>query len=198
MEDDLRQALERLHARLERLEARQSYVDDRLGIHECLWRYCRGLDRHDETLEASAFWPDSQINYGHAFSGSLVDFIAWGNMGHGRFFDMHQHHLTNVTIEFDGDRAHVESYLINLMRRKDGLLDIGGARYIDLFERRNGEWRVLIREYLPDVRTQGPATMTGLGLPPSGPGRWDRDDLSYARPLQRRPGDDPAASAWRK
>jgi len=110
---------------------------------------------------------------------------------------MHQHHLTNVTIDFDGDQAHVESYLINMMRRKDGQLDIGGARYIDLFEQREGAWRILIREYLPDVRTTGPATMTGLGLPPSGPGRWDKDDLSYARPLKQRPADDPAATAWR-
>lgn len=186
-----------LRARLERLEARQRYVDDRLGIHECLWRYCRGLDRHDEELEASAFWPDAQVNYGRAFSGSLANFIAWGNQGHGSFFDMHQHHLTNVTIDLDGDRAHVESYLINMMRRKDGQLDIGGARYIDLFERREGAWRILIREYLPDVRTTGPATITGLGLPPSGPGRWGKDDLSYARPLERRPADDPAATAWR-
>jgi len=186
-----------LRERLERLESRQRYVDDRLGIHECLWRYCRGLDRHDEALEASAFWPDAQVNYGRAFSGSLADFIAWGNQGHGSFFDMHQHHLTNVTIDFDGDRAHVESYLINMMRRKDGQLDIGGARYIDLFEQREGAWRILIREYLPDVRTTGPATMTGLGLPPSGPGRWDKDDLSYARPLKQRPADDPAATAWR-
>ncbi|MBC2777023.1 nuclear transport factor 2 family protein [Parasphingopyxis marina] len=191
-------AIAALRERIEAIEARQVYAEDRLGIHECLWRYCRGLDRHDEELESSAFWPDAQVNYGHAFSGSLADFIAWGNQGHDSFFDMHQHHLTNVTVDIDGDRAHVESYLINLMRRKDEKLDIGGARYIDLFEKRDGEWRILIREYLPDVRTEGPATVTGLGLPPSGPGRWDREDLSYARPLQRRPANDPAATAWRK
>jgi hypothetical protein len=187
-----------LEARIARLEERQLYMDDRLAIRDCLWRYCRGLDRHDRELEASAFWPDGQVNYGHTFSGSLAEFVAWANQGHDFFFDMHQHHLTNITVDFDGDRAHVESYVINMMRRKDGLLDTGGARYIDLFEKRDGEWRILIREFLPDVRTQGPATVNNLGQPPSGPGRWDRDDLSYQRPLQRRPDSDPAALAWRK
>ena len=191
---------EALAARVAALEARQRYTDDRLAIRDCLWRYCRGLDRHDRELEASCFWPDGQVNYGHTFSGSLADFVAWANQGHDNFFDMHQHHLTNTSVDFEDGRkqAHVESYIINLMRRKDGLLDIGGARYIDLFEKRGDEWRILIREFMPDVRTQGPATINNLGHPPSGPGRWDKEDLSYRRPLERRPDSDPAAHSWRR
>src|SRR5271154_3476162 len=50
---------------------------DRQQIRDCLTRYVRGLDRHDELLLASAFWPDARIAYGNTFSGTRDKFVRW-------------------------------------------------------------------------------------------------------------------------
>ena len=63
------------------------------------------------------------------------------------------HFNTNVLIEFTArDRAFVETYVLVLQRfrpgapnvpaESHGLRNLASARYLDRFEKRNGEWRV--------------------------------------------------------
>jgi hypothetical protein len=51
---------------------------DREAIRDCLYRYCRGIDRCDAGLLQSAFWPDALDS--HAMPGkpaiNAYDFIA--------------------------------------------------------------------------------------------------------------------------
>ena len=181
--DEIRQELARLGAELQRLR-------DREAIGDVMRRYVRGLDRHDVELESSAFWPDAQVNYGF-YSGERDDFVAWGNETHSANLDGHEHHLTTQTIEIDGDQAHVESYVIFLLRGKgDGSTFVGGARYIDRMERRGGEWRIAVREFLPEIAIKANSVFCGeyeeAMKPRGGERRWDREDLSYRRPLLRR------------
>ena len=167
-------------------------LSDDSSIRNVLRRYARGLDRHDVALESSAFWPDAQVNYGF-YSGQRDQFVKWGNEGHSQNYVRHEHHITTQTIDIDGDTAHVESYVIYFLRVKnEKTTHIGGARYIDKMERRDFEWRIILREFLPDIMIEANSVFAGefarLMSPPSGEGTWDRNDLSYARPLMKRQG----------
>ena len=189
---DLADQLRQMGVELAELRAEVRTLRDQAEIRDVLRRYARGLDRHDVELEASAFWPDAQVNYGF-YSGLRDDFVAWGNDTHEANYVRHEHHITNQSVEIEGDVAHVESYVIYLLRGKDETsTHIGGARYIDRMERRGGDWRIAVREFLPDIMIQANSIYAGefarLMSPPSGEGTWDRSDLSYVRPLPRREG----------
>ena len=119
---------------------------DRQAISDCVHRYSRGLDRHDDAMVASCYWDDAIDEHG-AFTGSPQEFIAWANDLHATSFRGHQHHITTQTVEIDGDTAHAESYILGVLTRKgDGeVSDIAGGRYLDRLERRDGEWRMTLR-----------------------------------------------------
>ena len=159
---------------------------DRQAISACILRWFRGLDRHDADIVESVFWPDAQISYGNTFTGQCDEFVPWGIQYHTDRFVLHQHHLTTQTIELDGDTAHAESYVIFFNRSADRKQLVGGARYIDRLERRNGEWRVLVREFISEMRFIVDS-LIGEGGMGTEMGRWDREDISYRRPLPRRP-----------
>lgn len=191
MQDSESNELRDLRAHVAQLTAQVRALADQAAIRDVLRRYARGLDRHDVELESSAFWPDAQVNYG-VYSGERDAFVKWGNEGHEKGYLRHEHHITNQTIDIDGDIAHVESYVIYMLHEiNEKRTEIGGARYIDVVERRNGEWRIILREFLPDIYVRCESFFTPAfvkqACPPSGAGTWDKTDLSYRRPLLRRP-----------
>ena len=165
------------------LDPKLQYLLDRQAILDCVYRYCRGLDRHDEALLASAFHSDAVDNHG-AFVGHVPDFVKWGNALHEAGFVAHTHNITCHFAEIDGDVAHTESYVIFVLRRKDSTtVLVGGGRYLDRFERRDGEWKIALRRLITDWRFEADGsvfTVTPDGYPH---GTWDRRDLSYQRPL---------------
>jgi len=168
------------------LDGRLQRLLDMEDIREVMRRYTRGLDRHDEEVMASAFWADAEINYLNDFSGNTAEFVAWGNRWHDDRYVVHQHHITNVNITLDGDSAHVVSYVIYMLRQIDDQQSIGSGRYIDQFERRDGEWRISVREFLPEMRIVAPVGPRRELPNPPGNGRWDKSDISYRQPLERR------------
>jgi hypothetical protein len=164
------------------------YWIDRMQIRDCMARYIRGVDRHDVELMETAFWPDAQLNYTNGFSGGRDEFIAWANNLHETLYARHQHHIANQHVDLDagGDVAHVESYVIYLLRTPEGRQDFGAGRYIDIIERRDSEWRIALREFIPEMRFSEESLYNDTTIPPFARGSWDRSDLSYTRPLQRR------------
>lgn len=125
----------------------------REAIRDCLFRYARGIDRADETALLSSYWPDATDSHG-ATSGPVVGFFervrdAWSRT------PRNIHHITNILIAFrDADSAEVESYFLALQRAEgpDGVARqvMLSGRYCDLFQRRNGEWRVAERTVVYD------------------------------------------------
>ena len=157
---------------------------DRQAIVDCLHRYSRGLDRHDEEVLASAFWEDAIDHHGD-FLGPPSTFVPWANELHAADWAGHTHFLDPGTIEIDGDVAHSECYVLWVLRQKEGsLVDLGGGRYIDRFERRAGEWRIAARELLVDwsAQAEGLRFRDVGALYPTG--TWDRSDASYRRPFE--------------
>jgi hypothetical protein len=155
----------------------------RQAINDCLVRYARGIDRHDAKLVHSAFHEDALDRHGEQ-ARSPIELAAWGNSEHAKVWVSHQHFLTNQTVDFDGDTAHVETYVLFVQRRKVGArVDFGGARYVDRFERREGEWRIAARFVVMDWVCDADAEDPRSVLARYAGGAWDRGDASYERPL---------------
>jgi ketosteroid isomerase-like protein len=170
-----------LAADLAALRADLSDLRDRQEIRECLYRYAHAVDRHDWAQLEKVYHPDAIANHGD-FAGSREELIAWLD----RMFaglQAHTHHVTNHICEIDGDTAHCESYAIFMTQRIDGpTVTIGGARYIDRVERRNGAWKIALRRITLEWICKADALDRTLGGYPAG--SWDSDDLSNMRPLQ--------------
>jgi hypothetical protein len=123
---------------------------DREAIRDCLYRYCRGIDRADEDALRSAYWPDGRDCHG-AYNGSATGFIeqALPKLKAG---GRRVHQIMNVLIELHGDVAAVESSFLALQSgatapaRETFLC----GRYVDRFEKRGGEWRVAERTVVYD------------------------------------------------
>jgi len=161
---------------------------DRQAILDCLTRYCRGVDRFDRAVLLSAYHPDATDDHG-AFVGNPAQFADWVFEAHGSGQKRTNHVIANHTCDLDGDVAHCETYCIYFGLNRDDSIDVVGNRYIDRFERRNGEWRIADRVCMvewhgglaesshPGLRAAMPALMTNA------PNTRDRDDASYMRPL---------------
>lgn len=156
---------------------------DRESIRDCLVRLARGEDRRDAALISTAYWPDARSDYG-VFEGSFAEYLAWVVPGADAITNT-QHVLGQSMIELTGDRARVETQVISYHR-----VDMGagerdtciGGRYLDQFERRNGEWRIAHRLMLYDWYQDWGASIDWsqgvMGLPFSGeqfPGRAKGD-----------------------
>jgi hypothetical protein len=135
---------------------------DREAIRNCIYRYCRGVDRADEASLRGAYWPDATDQHG-PYSGPVEGFFQWAR-GIFESDARNVHLVSNILIEFTAPKeAVVETYFLALQRgpaRDDGLrqFQIAG-RYCDLFQQRDGEWRVLRRVVVYDwVEEQDAAT----------------------------------------
>lgn len=119
----------------------------REAIRDCLYRYCRGIDRADREALASAYWPDGTDNHG-PYQGSAKGFVDWA-MKILPYVERGIHQIHNILIEFRKDGAAVESYFSAFQKQPDAngemqLLDMKG-RYLDWFVKRGDEWRILNR-----------------------------------------------------
>jgi hypothetical protein len=129
------------------LEEKVQDLADREMIRDCLYRYCRGIDRADETALRSAYWPDATDHHG-AYQGGAEGFIAWA-LETLPTIERGVHQIHNVLIEFREGGAAVETYFTALQRQRDpdGLMQQWhmAGRYVDWFEKRQGAWRVARR-----------------------------------------------------
>ena len=130
-------------------------ISAHLEIREVLYRYCRGIDRVDSDIIASIYHPGAIDNHGR-FRGPGVEFAKWTTDAMKETTKgVGQHHITNVMIELDGDTAHVESYCIawHPYLQEDGKsegLGFVGSRFLDVFEKRDGKWKIADRRVIFD------------------------------------------------
>jgi hypothetical protein len=126
-------------------------VIDRDRIRHCLERLARGEDRRDAEMIGASLWEDSTTDYG-VFRGSFAEYLAWVVPGADAIANT-QHVLGQTYIELDGDKASAETQVVSYHRVNMGEGDhdtcIGG-RYLDVLERRDGEWRIAERTMLYD------------------------------------------------
>lgn len=155
---------------------------DREAIRDVLYRYCRAVDRGDKELLRSCYHANGTDDHGF-FAGSGWDFADYVLPILAQL-DRSIHSLSNPHIELAGDRAYVETQwsVIHRLRRWGQFTDMWHqGRYLDEFERRDGQWRILRRVTVLDAeRWIDTADMQRL-VPADHPNRVHRG--------QRGPGD---------
>lgn len=135
------------------MDAALQQLIDRRQIEDVVARYARTLDWLDDDGQASCYWPDADIDYGF-FKGKAADFLPVV-MQTERDSDRRWHMLGGLIVKFhSGASASSECYGIfaGARRQEDGTLagNFYGGRYLDEWEKRNGEWRISARTYLLD------------------------------------------------
>jgi len=158
---------------------------DESEIRKIVARICRGVDRMDLDLLRSCFHPDA-ILVGYTGDGQdlvVDDFIEYCRSGRAPYIST-THFIGNQLIEVDGEAAWAESYAraSHRLAGQDGQPDrdrIAHGRYIDRFEKREGEWRIVSRTMAVDsdrvdIVTDHWVPETQLN------GRRDRNDPSYS------------------
>lgn len=163
-------------------DALRQFLDEE-AIKKVHVRYCRGVDRMDWDLIRSCYHPDATDDNGE-FVGGVDAFIEYGKANLPNFLST-SHCICNQLVEVNGDVAYAEHYGIayhRLPAGEDGVEKdwIATIRYVDRFERRDGEWRIAHRRSLVDADRVDPV---GETLIPRGAmaGARDRSDPSYAR-----------------
>ena len=156
-------------------------------ITEVLYRIARGTDRGDPELFASGFHEDGEDWHGLA-NGPVTNIVA--NLGRSTLL-LTQHALSNILIELDGERARVETLFTSFHQRRgeDGQVwdETLRGRYLDLFERRVGTWKIARRVVVWDCSRVEPAAGSWFDLMRQRPGaddrfvfgRRDRSDMVY-------------------
>jgi len=165
--------------RLEQLLAKQA-------ITEVIFRYARAIDRMDEALLRSVFHPGSR--HSHFYEGPSSDpgipssreapgdFVAFALDLLSGFVRTH-HQLGNTLIQLEsGTTATAETYFTahHRMRARgeplapqnayDTEMDyFVGGRYLDRFESRDGQWKIVQRTGMTDWVRLEPASSQGFG-----------------------------------
>lgn len=132
---------------------------DREAIRDVLAKYCRASDRADADLLRSTYWPDAYDEH-LEFSGGVEEFISYcipilQTMRHS------MHMIGNILIVIKDNQAEVETYFQGYHSiPQDGVRhDVFAAgRYLDTFEKRNDEWRILKRFVTVDWFREYPDT----------------------------------------
>ena len=156
---------------------------DKHAIYEVLVRYARAIDRRDEELLRSVFHPDA-IDHHVGKTATAEEFCGWA-MQLLATMGPTAHYVGFPLIDLNGDVAHSESYAIAYHRLGEGdaaFDNFLGARLLDRFERRDGEWRIAHRRVVYDWGRIERATEAWWDTLP---GDWtlgsrDRDDPDYS------------------
>jgi hypothetical protein len=147
---------------------------DREAIRDCIYRYSHGIDRRDKETLKLVYWPDATDDH-IMFSGNAYEFIefVWPFLESLR---SSTHSMSNILLRVNGDRAHGETYWTVFHREpgQDGKPDydyVAGGRYLDVFEKRNGEWRIFARQLVRDYYQiiEGTGDWDTYPRQPSGP-----------------------------
>ncbi len=128
-------------------------------IEDVLKRYVRGYDRGSAELMLSCYHPGALDMHG-TVDGPATEFVP-NSLARAAQNGVGVHPIMNVTIEFEGDdTAWSEAYFVswNKFLDPDGDKDVLLAgRYLDRFERRDGDWKIAHRQVAYDFMREDPA-----------------------------------------
>lgn len=173
------------------LEAKLREIADRHDIWQVMLAYARGLDRLDTALTRACYFDDCIEDHSH-YVGDPDGFIRWAESV-SRAYLSTQHALMNHVCELAGDDAYCETYF-----QFTGVSEpptphfMSVGRYVDHFQRRNGQWRIANRVTLVEGCFDIADSAYSRSLPPAYkpgeifPATRDSNDVSYHRPPRPR------------
>jgi hypothetical protein len=153
------------------------------------------MDRRDWTLAQSIFFPDAVVHHGAAASpAALVARLAAAHAS----VPMSSHIIGGIRIEFVGDQALAESYVLAMQRIPGGQSGqqyaVMTGRYVDRFEQRSGVWKIASRTTVVDGTMIVPAPLSpgppdaswAVGVrDPSDPAVAQREALASGREVSQ-------------
>ncbi|MGI9327236.1 MAG: nuclear transport factor 2 family protein [Pseudomonadales bacterium] len=116
------------------------------SIRNAVLRYCRGVDRLDPELMKSAYWPEASDDHG-VFVGNAMEFVDHCMVSHLRWRAT-SHCVFNHSITLDMDEFHARGEVYNvtyLFHKGSQGMDTWHGRYLDCYEKRGDEWRIIER-----------------------------------------------------
>lgn len=137
---------------LENVEAKQA-------LHALNSRFCRALDRMDRDLMNSLWTDDAEVDIG-AHQGDARSFSEAVTADDGRL-ERSFSSISNEYFDIDGDQAKGELYVINIStvvlggEKEDRLI---GGRYLDRYQKVNGDWKIASRIFVHDWNMSHPTT----------------------------------------
>jgi len=124
-------------------DARLTRVADIQEMRDVLARFCRGMDRCDVELCKAAFHAEATEHHG-PFIGRAHDFYEGMLPQLKTSFEPTVRCLSNLLVEFDRGIAVSEVKWSVVMR--DTAQDMfQQGRYLDRWERRSGQWKIIAR-----------------------------------------------------
>jgi hypothetical protein len=157
-------------------------VADQQDLHNLIMTYCRAIDRRDPKLLATVYHPDAIEDRGDIFKGTASEFIEWVGKDAPNY-DITIHRIFNTLFKVDGDVAEGEIYCDAYHRTSgENSMEITvGGRYLDRYEKRNGQWKIVYRTSTMDRCTMTPTNQDAYNQFVAGCsiGEGGSGDLSY-------------------
>lgn len=165
---------------------------DEVALRRLVMLYCRGVDRRDFALVRSLYHDDAIDDHGAMFSGPVDGFVDWLSTAMAAW-EATGHAIANSVFAVSGDRAEGEHVVRAWHRthppgRREYIVH---GRYLDRYERRDGQWKFVRRSLVFDhgeVRDVNEEAMAALGAD-APHGRADRLDPSWSLELLAGLGD---------
>ena len=127
---------------------------DREAIRDCLFRYCRAIDRMDEELLLSVYWEDATDEHGGFIARSPQEVVENTFPFIRAKMERTIHSVHNVLIRIDGNTAYVETQIraVHRIMHADGHFydRMSWSRFLDRMRRRDDEWRIQHRVVVRD------------------------------------------------
>jgi hypothetical protein len=158
------------------MTSRLTVAADKSELLDVVLRYCRAIDRRDYELLRTVYHPGAIDLHGGLFAGTAEDFIAEVPRQLEPYAQT-THAITNALFVVDGDYAEGETCLLanHVTCESPPRHVLVSCRYLDRFERRNGEWRIAHRTCVVDWSSlEGDIDPAGIK------GKPGQDDESYA------------------
>ena len=120
-------------------------------IRDLVVRLARAMDRNDRQGILDCYHPGAVDHHGE-FEGPVEELVDFIDLLHRERADTMYHLLGNHLITLDGDRGLGELYITAVLRAKAGPPAdmIAGGRYLDHYQRRDGQWRLAERRVVLD------------------------------------------------
>ena len=135
-----------IDARLPALEGELQEFRDRDAIRDDIHRYCEAIDRCDPEMLKSCYWPDGYDDHS-CFAGNAYQFAEYV-IPCLEAVDSSVHAITKTGFKFDGDRCACTSqrHVVHRLAHEAGYTEfLHDGRYLDVWEKREGEWKLLDR-----------------------------------------------------
>jgi len=117
---------------------------DRAAIADLLHAYCRALDEMDLGAIPALFTEDCVVSYGPRLESRGATQLA-ADLSRLWRWRRTSHHLSNIVVRVDGDRAEAESYVLAWHEAPDGRTATLFGQYRDRLLRTAEGWRIAAR-----------------------------------------------------